>query len=182
MFCSNLSDLPPVCFVVYSRAEHIPPCLTSESSLPSPWGTPALSRKRYWSNNSSPSLFAWVFFFSPVLNDILMWISCFVLNNLELPWWLSGKKLACQCRRHRFNPWVRRIPWRRKRQPTPVLPGKSRGQRNLAGYSPWGHKRVRHQLATKQQQQIDFFFPFYLSSLFFKFSASAEYICESKVC
>ena len=35
-----------------------------------------------------------------------------------------------------------------KRQPTPVfLPGKSHGQRSLAGYSPWGHD-----LATKQQQ------------------------------
>ena len=33
------------------------------------------------------------------------------------------------------------IPWRRKWQPTPVfLPGESHGQRNLAGYSPWGHK------------------------------------------
>ena len=86
-------------------------------------------------------LLGFFFFFSPVLNDILMWILCFVLNNLELPWWLSGKKLACQCRRHRFNPWVRRIPWRRKWQPTPVfLPGKSRGQRNLAGYSPWATK------------------------------------------
>ena len=30
------------------------------------------------------------------------------------------------------------------------LPGKSHGQRNLTGYSPWGHKRVRHDLATKQ--------------------------------
>ena len=34
--------------------------------------------------------------------------------------------------------------------PTPVfLPGKAHGQRNLVGYSPWGHKRVRHTLATK---------------------------------
>ena len=33
-------------------------------------------------------------------------------------------------------------PWKRKWQPTPVfLPGKSQGQRNLAGYSPWGHKK-----------------------------------------
>ena len=40
-----------------------------------------------------------------------------------------------------FDPWVRKIPWRRKWQPTPVfLPGKSQGQRSLAGYSPWGHK------------------------------------------
>ena len=48
---------------------------------------------------------------------------------------------AGQCRRHGFDPWVRRIPWRRKWQPTPVfLPGKSHGQRSLASYSPWGHK------------------------------------------
>ena len=59
---------------------------------------------------------------------------------------------TCHCRRCKFNPWVRKIPWRRKWQPTPeFLPGKSHGQRNLAGYSPWTHKRVRHDLATKQQ-------------------------------
>ena len=40
-----------------------------------------------------------------------------------------------------FNPWLRKIPWRRKWQPTPVsLPGEARGQRSLVGYSPWGHK------------------------------------------
>ena len=44
-----------------------------------------------------------------------------------------------------------KIPWRRKWQPTPVsLPGKYHGQ-SLAGYSPWHHKRVRQDLATKQQ-------------------------------
>jgi len=54
-----------------------------------------------------------------------------------LPWWLGGKESACQCRRLKFDPWVRKIPWRRKWQPTPVfLPGKSHGQRSLAGYSP----------------------------------------------
>ena len=37
---------------------------------------------------------------------------------------------ACQCTRCRFDPWVRKIPWRRKWQPTPVfLPGESHGQR-----------------------------------------------------
>ena len=40
-----------------------------------------------------------------------------------------------------FNPWVRKIPWRRECLPTPVfLPGESLGQRNLVGYSPWGCK------------------------------------------
>ena len=32
---------------------------------------------------------------------------------------LSGKEFACQCKRHRFNPWVRKVLWRRKWQPTP---------------------------------------------------------------
>ena len=46
-----------------------------------------------------------------------------------------------QCRRPEFCSWAGKIPWRRKWQPTPVfLPGKSQGQRSLAGYSPWGHK------------------------------------------
>jgi len=40
-------------------------------------------------------------------------------------------------------PWVRKIPWSRKWQPTPVfLPGKSHGQRSQVGYSPWSHKEV----------------------------------------
>ena len=46
-----------------------------------------------------------------------------------------------QCRRRRrcgFDPWVRKIPWRRKWQPTPVfLPGESHGQRSLVGYTAY---------------------------------------------
>ena len=69
-----------------------------------------------------------------------------------LPGWLHGRESACQCRRLGFNPWVRKSLCRRKWQPTPVfLPEKSHGHRSLKGYSPWGHKRVRHDLATKQQ-------------------------------
>ena len=48
-----------------------------------------------------------------------------------------------------FNPGVRKIPWRRNQQPTPVfLPRKSHRQRSLVGYSPWGH-RVGLNLTTK---------------------------------
>ena len=58
----------------------------------------------------------------------------------------GGKEPACQCRRHktcRFDPWIGKIPWRRKWQPTPIfLPGESHGQRSLVGYSPWGHKEL----------------------------------------
>ena len=56
-----------------------------------------------------------------------------------LPWWLSGKESACQCRGWGFNPWVGKIPWRRKQHLTSVfLPGKSYGWRTMVGYSPQG--------------------------------------------
>ena len=49
----------------------------------------------------------------------------------------SRKEPACQHRRHRFDLWVGKIPWRRAWQPTPIfLPGEFHGQRNLAGHSP----------------------------------------------
>ena len=52
--------------------------------------------------------------------------------------------LQCRnCWRLRSDPWVGRIPWRRKWQPSTVLlPGKPHGQRSLAGYSPWGHTEL----------------------------------------
>ena len=57
------------------------------------------------------------------------------LGLFGLPRWLSGEESARQCRRPRFDPWVRKIPWRRAWQPSPVfLPGESHGQRSLAGY------------------------------------------------
>ena len=59
---------------------------------------------------------------------------------LGFPGGASGKEPLCQHRRHRrhgFDPWVRKITWRRAWQPAPVfLPGGSHGQRSLVGYSP----------------------------------------------
>ena len=60
-----------------------------------------------------------------------------------LPRWHSSKKKSIyQCRRPkrgRFNPWVKKIPWSRKWQPTPVfLPGKFYGQRSWAGCGSQG--------------------------------------------
>ena len=56
---------------------------------------------------------------------------------MGFPGGASGEEPACQCRRHKrlgFYPWIGKIPWRRKWQPTPVfLPGKFHGQRILAG-------------------------------------------------
>ena len=61
-----------------------------------------------------------------------------------LPRWRSGKESACQCRRlkrHAFDPWVGKISWRRKLQPTPVfLPEEFHAQRSLAVCSPWDRK------------------------------------------
>ena len=58
-----------------------------------------------------------------------------------LPCWLSGKEPSCQYRRYRLDPWVGKVPWRSKREPTPVfLSEESHGQRSLVGYSLWGCK------------------------------------------
>ena len=69
-----------------------------------------------------------------------------------LPEWLSGKESACQVGDTGSIPGLGKSPgegW----QPTPLfLLGKSHGQRILVGDSPWGRRRVEHDLATKQQE------------------------------
>ena len=96
----------------------------------------------------------------PSVNDsqvhgfcISMFTFCFSCNNCHItsahlltsirmnghPCWLNCKESACQCGRHRFNPWIRKFPCKREWQPTPVfLPGKFYEQRILAAYSPRG--------------------------------------------
>ena len=63
---------------------------------------------------------------------------------MEIPRWHSSKEFARQCWSHkrcRFDPWVGKIPWKRKYQLAPIFfPRKFQGQRNLVGYSQWGHK------------------------------------------
>ena len=69
------------------------------------------------------------------------------------------ERIYLQCRRPGFNPWVGKIPWRRKWQPTPVfLPGEFHGQRSLVGYSPWGHKEsgMTEQLNNNKKLNIIF--------------------------
>ena len=72
-----------------------------------------------------------------------------------------------------FNPWVRKIPWRRKGQPTAVFsPGKFHRQRTLAGYSPWGCKesdtteQLTHSKKTKPKNNGCWQFDLWLLSLF----------------
>ena len=62
----------------------------------------------------------------------------------DFPGGSDGKaSVYLQCGRPGFDPWVGKIPWRRKWQSTPVfLPGKSHGKRSLIGHSPWGCKEL----------------------------------------
>ena len=77
-----------------------------------------------------------------------IWLFCNSMDHTPpgsfihgISWWLSGKESTCQCRRYRFNFWVRKLPWRRKWQPSPVfLPGKSHGQRSLVAIVHWVSK------------------------------------------
>ena len=71
------------------------------------------------------------------------WAACTFTHLVRgFPGGTSGKEPTCQCRsckRCGFDPWVRKIPWRRAQQPSPLfLPEESHGQRSLEGYSPWG--------------------------------------------
>ena len=73
-----------------------------------------------------------------------------------LPWWLRRLSVCPQCGKPGFNLWVRKIPWRRKWQSTPVLlPVKSHGQRSLVGYSPWGREE------SDTTERLHFHFSFY---------------------
>ena len=85
-------------------------------------------RTEWWINNNRKVLFP----FSSI--------------PLGFPGGARGKEPPSQRRRHKrhgFDPWVRRIPWKRAWQNTPVfLPGESPGQRGLAGCGPWGHTEL----------------------------------------
>ena len=79
--------------------------------------------------------FVFCFFFTLIFNSILE--HCIL--KLGPPWRLRDKESVCQCQRRGFDPWVRKLPWRRKWLPTSVfLPGESHGQRSLVGCSPRG--------------------------------------------
>ena len=109
-----LDGLPGICFPVHFNPVHSNSCTHCRCSCPTSAG-----QKVAEENHS-------------------LRIACLTLNSGPL---ISGgsvvKESACQCRRHGFSPWVGKIPWRRKWQPTPVLLlGKPHGQRSLAGYSP----------------------------------------------
>ena len=105
---------------------------------------------------SIPPVFQWstvlVLFFDRILFNLIsetgshFRIHIWVMHMYPL--WASliaqaVKNLPAMQKRLGFHPWVGKIPWRRKWQPTPVfLPGESQGQRSLVSYSPWGGKEL----------------------------------------
>ena len=80
--------------------------------------------------------------------------------NWDFPSGSASEEPTYQCRICNF--WVGKIPWSSKWKPAPVfLPGKFRGQRTLAGYSPWGQtQRVRHDWVLAHTHVHQFFWKF----------------------
>ena len=130
------------------------------------WREEGLANRDFWCAGAPPSLVVCMWVFAYLLNYFVQsliwlilkmryrntleagsekWNNCPVMwcwsCSLGLPSGISGKEPTFQCRRSRFGPWARKIPWRRAWQPTPVfLLGKSHGQRFLVSYGPWGQK------------------------------------------
>ena len=81
---------------------------------------------------------------SPPFTEHLLYSIYFMLpSGKESAYWFLGG-VSCRSRKGcRFDSWVGKILWSRNWQSTPVfLPGKSHGQKSLAGYNPWGRKEL----------------------------------------
>ena len=94
-------------------------------------------------NSPSHTLTMCLFFFFFWASIRRTWAPQCVFLLLSKPWLICFTGIALYLCFYRcgFNPWVRKIPWRREWQSTSVfLPGEFHGQRSLVGYSPWGHK------------------------------------------
>ena len=110
-------------------SDSVQPYRWQPTRLPRPWDSPG--------KNTG----VWVPLPSPTSKSVL--IICGSQCKQVFPGGsVSKKKKIClQCRRPGFDPWVGKLPWRRKWQPTLVLlPGESRGWRSLVGCSPWGRE------------------------------------------
>ena len=66
------------------------------------------------------------------------------IDNMPVHWWFRRNRISLQCGGPGFDPWVRKISWRREWLPTSVfLLGESHGQKSLVRYSPWSHKETQ---------------------------------------
>ena len=88
---------------------------------------------------------------------------------------------ACNAGDAGLIPMLGRSPGEGNGKPTPVfLPAESHGQRSLTGYSPWGHKRLRHELATKQQHHVYMYVHMYVYTHFLGILQTLFIILKSK--
>ena len=79
-----------------------------------------------------------------------------LVGSKGFPWRLRWERICLQCRKCGFDSWVGQIPWRRAWQPSRVfLPGKSRGQRSLAGCGPWDCKELNTPEATEHACMLE---------------------------
>ena len=129
-------------------------------------------------NPSHPAVTSHLHFL--LLGIYLFWK--FLINGIilyvRLPRRLSSKESACQCKTCELNPWIGKIPWRRKWQLTPAFsPGKSHGQRSLVG--SMGLQRVRQDWATEPAHCM---WPFVLDMFHLAscFSGSSTLYCVSE--
>ena len=88
-----------------------------------------------WYNIFLKNIYFYVYYY------ILPWSFLFYIIfywSMGFPHSSVSKESSCNAGDLGFDSWVKKIPWRRKCQPTPVfLPGESYGQRSPAGHSPW---------------------------------------------
>ena len=76
---------------------------------------------------------------------------------------------AGRCKRHGFDPWVGKIPWRRAQQLTPVFsPGESHGQRSLTGYTPKSQTQLKRLSTSTEKQKLKNKYTSDLYSIFLK--------------
>ena len=77
------------------------------------------------------------------MHQTLILIALILHDYSRASWIAEMVRLCLQCGRPEFDPWVRKIPWSREWQPTPLfLPEEFHGQRSLADYSPWHPKEL----------------------------------------
>ena len=134
-----LSHSCPLINWVWSRAAWFPPSSRCQRLLCSTYRVWDASFKK----DSKRNLGQNVTFFRTICTTVFWFLRSEAISTCTyqgLPQWLNGED-PCAIRRWEFNPWVRKIPWRRVWQSTPIfLPGESHGQGSLVGYSPWGQK------------------------------------------
>ena len=147
--CSNTCPLshwchPTISSSVVPFSSRLQSFLTSGSFLMSQFfASGGQSRPKYWSFsfNINPSNE-----YSGLISFRMGWLDLFsehLASAMGFPGGSEVKASAWNAGDPGFNPWVGKIPWRRKWQPTPIfLPGESHGWRSLVGYSSRGHKEL----------------------------------------